>query len=360
MNQEVFEYKKRFLTMTLLFSYAYLHIHLTAFFAETTLKKCLEFNTPLPFAQRLLMPMLAHGLHIVCKLPIFYSFFLCEWLFTVLLYLSLKRLLRTEFDKKHAELLTWLFFLLLPLVYVVNYRASNQYGFMAALYYPWDTPTLFFMATGFLWCIQQKWSALIVWIALATLNRESSILLCFIIPLLHWPDKTRIVKPFCYALGAYGLTRLIILWWLNKTFGHIVELHAYQSFVPLFVVNLDWLFNKQNIFFYLFCFAGLPWAWFVFYDYIPYRYRLLRFLLLIYFISLLFVGLYHETRIYGELIILLYLPVAVAIKNWLQNTPITICESPTFAHYSERYIVIFLLILSMMSGFALSLLTMNG
>lgn len=342
MNKDIALYKQRFLTCALLLSYSYLHVKLTGIFSQATLQNCIDLAAPNPFAQRMLIPLLARSLSFVLPLDTAQLFFLCEVFFVSIFYFSLKRLLKFEFSSKEAQLLSWLFFLLLPLVSVINYRYLM--GGEAAIFYPWDTPTLFFMTIGFLLCLQSKWIYLAIWIFFATFNRESSVLLLLLIPALHWQHLRTIVKPLCGCLFAFILARLIISFLLHNQAGIHFQWQNDLMTHTLFEINLFWLLEKQNLFLFIFCFAGLPTIWFAFYDYIPQRYRPIRYVALIYFLGLLMVGIEFEARIFGEILILLYLPVAVAIHRWITGFEPDYVISGLLG-YINRYAVITSLLL---------------
>lgn len=317
MNDDLFRYKIRFLTGALLLAYVYLHVTLTGSFVDATLLKDFEFTSRLPFGQRLLVPVLVRCIVSVVPISMEYVFFLFECAFVALFYWALVKLLEFEFKPKQAQLLAWLFILLLPLMTVVNYRFTK--GGLATFYYPYDSAALFFLTLGFLFCLRKQWSYLLPLIFVATFNRESSILLVLLIPALHWKTARPITKPFFLACIAYVLARAIVLYALKDVPGDWLEWYYNKTLHTYFEINLYWLFNQQHILFFLFCLAGLPFFWFTFYDYIPLRYRPLRFVALFYFLGLLLVGNFREARLFCEIAVLLYLPVCLAITHWMMD-----------------------------------------
>ncbi|TAL59016.1 MAG: hypothetical protein EPN84_12025, partial [Legionella sp.] len=274
MNDDLFLYKTRFLTFALLLGYVFIHVMLTGSYVDVTLVKELDFTARLPFGQRLLVPALAHWISIIVPLKVDHLFFLMEWLFVSLFYFALVKLLEEEFSHRQAQLLSWLFLLLLPLMTIINYRFTT--GGEATFFYPYDTASLFFLAVGFLLCLREQWLYLIPWIFLATFNRESTILLVLLIPALHWQKLRSVIWPLLFAVLAYVLTRSLVLHFLKDVPGDVVEWYFRKSAHTYFEINLYWLFKMQNILLFLFCFAGLPLFWFAFYDYIPMRFRPLR------------------------------------------------------------------------------------
>jgi hypothetical protein len=338
MNKDILCYKSRFITVALLLGYAFLHYELTRPFIETPFEQMIDFSIRFPYAQRILIPLLLYPFSFLSVTPD-YWFFLAEWLFTCLLYFGIYHLLRYEFNAREAQLLSWLFILLLPLVMIVNYRFTL--GETATFFYPTDTPALFFTALGFLWCLRAQWLYFVPWVFLATFNRESSILLVLLVPTLYWQRLNDVLKPLLFAIFAYAAARMIILSSLRGTPGKLIEWYAFSSSHTHFELNLEWLLTDLNLLLFSLCFAGLPLFWFAFYDYIPKIYRPLRYLILFYLLGLLLVGNFVEPRIFGEIVALLYLPVCVALRNWIsEHSLLDHPPIPNYIYYLNRYAIL--------------------
>lgn len=317
MSEDLFRYKIRFLTLVLILSYSYLHIELAGVYVDASFASLVDLKARLPFGQRLLIPYMAHFISAYLPLPYPTVFFLIEVLFVALSYFAVQALFRHEFSNTQAQAFSWLFLLLLPLIFVVNYRFTIEAP--APFYYPFDTATLFFMVAGYLFCLQKHWRYFIPWVFLATLNRESSILLVFLIPALHWQEFRRQLTPFFLAVLSYLLARYLVLFLVRGLPGSLFELYHRQLMHTFFSINLYWLLNMKNLLLFVFCLAATPLFWFVFYDHIPYRYRPVRYLCLAYFIGLLFVGNFMEARIFGEIFVLLYLPACIGLTRCLNG-----------------------------------------
>jgi len=342
MNDDFLRYKTRFLTFALLLGYAFLHISLTGSYVDVTFDKQIDFTTRLPFGQRLLVPAMAHFISYFISINSAHLFFLLEWLFVSALYFALIKLLEMEFKLKQAQLFSWLFLLLLPLMTVINYRFTT--GGTADFFYSYDTASLFFLVVGFLLCLKMQWYYFIPWVFLATFNRESSILLVLLIPALHWKKLKTLSSPLLFALCAYILARFIVFEVLKGTPGQWMEFYTIQPGVTFFEANFYWLFSLQHILMFLFCFAGLPLFWFAFYDYIPSQYRHIRYVLLFYFIGLSMVGIFREGRLFSEIAVLIYLPVCVAVSNWLNDIKPDYLIKAGILPVVERYFVLLVLV----------------
>ncbi|MBA4695817.1 MAG: hypothetical protein H2069_00330 [Legionella sp.] len=339
-NREYLNYKIKAFTLILLISYTVIHIKLTGVYIDATIDKWFNFTVRLPFGQRLLTPLMARGIAYILPLDIASLFVLIEFFFSCLLYWALNKLLLHAFSSRQSQALSWLFFLLLPLITVINYRDAE-----ATFYYPYDTASLFFIVGGFALCLEKRWRYFIPWIALATLNRESSILLVLLIPAIHHQTLKEVIKPFFCALAVYILVRSAILHQVASLPGPLMEWFFRRTTHTYFEANLAWLFGDENLFVFLFCFAAIPLLWFTFYDYIPVRYRPLRYLGIIYFFGLLLVGNFMEARIFAEIVALIYLPVCVALKHWMAGESVLTSTTAgqgmsSWLYYANRYAIL--------------------
>jgi hypothetical protein len=343
MSKDLIRYKQHLLSVILIISYVYLHLKLTAIGDFLPLSDAANFDLRMPFAQRILTASMAHFLVYYLNFSAENAFILLEIFFVGLSFITIHKLLACEFTEKESLMFSWLFFLLLPLVTVVNYQFT--WTLSANFYYPYDMATLFFMAGGYLLCLKKHWFYLAIWIFIATFNRESAVLLVLLIPCLYWQSWRQYLKPCALALFSYLIARAIVLYIVQDKHGVLIEWFP-PGFEHLrFYRNLYWMFKMQNIFLMIFEMAALPLLWFVFYDYIPPGYRLLRYLCLIYFIGLLLVGSFSEARIFIEIVVLMYLPVLLALKRWQIGLEIYPFEPKNTLAYIDRLMPLSILIL---------------
>lgn len=334
--------KSLFLTFALITSYAYLHYEIMVVILRANLDKLIHFNAAYPFGQRILTSIIARGIYELSDLPIGLIFYFQEVGFTALFFFTLQKLLSVPFSKREATLLSWLFLLLLPLITVINYKFFI--GMPAAIYFPYDTATLFFMTAGYLFCLRAQWIWFYVVVFFATMNRETSLLLLLLLPALYTTKLKIIVRPVMIATIIYILTRASILFLLPQK-GSIMEFQLHSIDAPLVTFNIAWLFSQGHLLLFLYCFAGLPVLWFVFYNYIPKRFIPIKYVALFYFLILMLVGRIDEARIFSEIVILLYLPVCIAIKKWLLDEPVVLPQQSRLSYILERYTVFIVLYL---------------
>lgn len=344
MNSRSFHYKALFTIFALILGYAYMHVRLTGIYVDVGFDKLDELSMRLPFAQRLLLPYIAAAIHFFIPIDSSLLYFVMECLFLIGLYAVLYQLLTKEFDANQAQLLTGLFFLILPLVTVINYRLDL--GGSVPIFCIYDTPSMFFTALGFWLCLEKKWGYFSLCIFFATLNRESSLLIILLAFLLYYQTIKEVIKPLFISFLVFILAKLIVCYLVRELPGTWLEWMHVGSGRTHFDLNLYWLFAQGNIFLFLYCFAGLPLFWFTFYDYIPLRYRPIGYLVFFYFLGLMLVGNLFEARIFSEIIVLLYLPVLTGITYWLKGAPVIWPEKTYgFLYFFDRYAILFFMLL---------------
>jgi hypothetical protein len=339
------------MVITIIIAYAFMHFRLTGQFDQLTLNQIINLDMRLPFAQRLLVPLLAHGFALAIHLNDSEVFLLLEIFASSLLYLMVNQLFLLHFDKVKSQVMSLVFFLLLIVIYIVNYRFIVFKS--ATFFYPYDTVSLLFIALGFYLILQQKWFALMACILLATFNRESSILIVLLIPTLCVNRAIKWMSPFILAMIVYIASRLFIYMILNDAKGAYIEFNYHQF--SHYYANMMWLYAYNGLFFIMACFGFVPVLWFALYDYIPKRYQAIRYLALAYFLGLLFVGNFMEPRIFGEIVMMMYLPVCIALDNWLSSEAIPIWQF-TWGNFCIRYsilvcLMLFLVVLPLSIGF---------
>ncbi|MFY0537362.1 hypothetical protein [Nannocystis pusilla] len=87
---------------------------------------------------------------------------------------------------------------------------------------------------------------------------------------------------------------------------------------PRWLHNLEWLAEPVHWLWLPMYFALLPLAWVLLFKQISADHRRLALIALAWFAGLMLVANIYEPRVYGELLVLLYVPVAAAACRWLR------------------------------------------
>jgi hypothetical protein len=343
MNKQIQQYKNNFMIFMILFTYTVMHMKLTGSYEFASLEKLTLFSAPPPFSYRVLLPSIGAVLNKLDVLKIEIIYFLLEFVFVSLLYLSLKKLLEEYFEENKACFLSLLFIILCSLIFILNYRYTI--GREATFRFPYDTPALMFTILGIYLILKQAWGIYFICVFLATLNRESSILIILLVPIIYSQNKKQWLYPFITSLIIYLLTRGMLYYFISNSTATIFNWHYGKSDYMLFDVNFHWLFHEQNVLLFVAEFAFMPLFWFTFYDYIPRDFRGIRYLVFAYLLGLLCVGSVMESRIFGECVALMYLPVCLAVNNWMNGEQPQKSQRLSVLECVNRYFIIFGLII---------------
>ncbi len=314
-NQDIERYKKNTLTVLMIIAYTFMHYRLNGLYTETTFEKLTAFQVIKPYANRLLLPILAHELQTLLPLPYLYLIF--EATFVSLIVFVTRKLFCLYCDSKESYFYSLLFIGILCLVYIINYRfAAGREG---TFFFPYDTPAVFFTLLGLYLVLTKQLFWVYILVPIATLNRESSLLIILMLPALFSGTKTPWIKPFLITSFIYGLTRIIIAFLLRHHQGSVAELYNLHSHYPHLTENIYFLMQRDFFTWILAEMGFLPLIWFTFSNYIPKALKHLKFVVLFYIIALFIVGNIIEGRLFGEVVAILFLPSMLAIKNYLNN-----------------------------------------
>lgn len=314
-NKDIERYKTNAVIICLIIAYTMMRFRLNGQYVEVTFAKLTAFSVIKPYAYRVLLPMLAHFLSPIASLHTIYLIF--ELVFVSLTTIVCKRLFLHYFNDKQATLFSLLFLLCLCLVYIINYRfAIGQKG---TFFFPYDTPAVFFTLLGFYLCLKKNYVGLYLAIIVATLNRESSLLMVLLIPALSYGQKTSWQKPFSIALCCYVFVRALVAMALRNQAGNVAELYNLTSHYPHLTENVYFLLQKDFYTWLMAEMAFLPILWFMLSDFIPSSLQRVKYVALFYVLLMFVVGKIIEGRIFGEVVALLYLPCMIGVNNFLQG-----------------------------------------
>lgn len=297
--------------------YAALRLTMNREFEGAPWDELLDFSAAKPFGLRVLVPLLAWPFHTLLRMPAAWVFGLFEALATIALALATTAALRPFMPTRWSTTLGPLFILLLPIPFLLQHRWP--------VFYPYDTPAMAFTAAGIALLLRDRWRSAAFLCFLAALNRESAALIPVAALALHFrPVPKDIPKPplrqlLLRTLGlilAVALARLLVGTILKNNPGE--PLQFFVDTTPRLLANLAWLESPAHWLLLPAYLGFIPLAWALLTPTIPTHLRRLGWLALAYIGALLWVANIDEPRVYGEAMVLLYLPAAVALQRWLQ------------------------------------------
>ena len=283
-------------------------------FDATFLQKIFDFTAPTPFGRRVLPALLAHPL-VAGGLSLMQAYLVLEVAATGLLLLGLCRTFALHAEPAQARVMGIGFAFVLPLVFLLR----NPFPY----YFPWDTPAMAFLAWAVYFLLRGWWVRSLVLMVFAALNRESAVL----VPLLFgalYADRLPLGKLFGLGLAflvLYFAVAALVGATCADNFsyygsGTLASLHKYGIWRYLY--NANWLRARPlNVFVLLSTLGGLPVAFLVFYRHVPPYLRRFAPVALLYFVLVAIVGNVYESRTLGEIVVILYLPVAVGCRRLL-------------------------------------------
>lgn len=306
-------------------AYAVLRLKLNRESEFASWEQMLSFTAPLPFGHRVLTPALAKTFMLVTGRGPKAAFAVLEFGSTLLMLGGLWGVLRMGMPSRPATLFTLGFVLLLPFLFLLQTPWP--------LYYPYDTLSMAL-------CVLVQWALLsrkTAWalglMFLAALNRESALFLVGIyLAMRVGRDSPRsVLLTAAGLLSAFYSARGLIGLLLPDNPG--AALHWMHDHRPRVVGNLGWLMGPSNAAMVLAYVGFLPLGYWLLGDRIPALFRRVHLVLLAMFLSLLLVGNIYEPRIFGELLVLGYVPLAAAACAWLFD------EGTTYAPVRDEWLV---------------------
>lgn len=287
-------------------------------------ERVFDFTAAVPFGKRVLMPLLAHvvtwsGIEVV------HAFQFLEIISILLLCKGLEMIFRLYLSPRPAFLLGAGIFTVLPWMFL----AARHEIVNGTLLFPWDLPAMAFTAWGIWAILANRGILLCAMMVFASLNRESAVLL----PLLWlmvsfgrrtWGKTIGIAVALCVI---YLVCQVAIQTTLSDNISYY-DLHGGMSFQSRegfnrFASNGYWLKEMpRRPFVWLGLVAGLPLGFAVGFRHWPSHFRDCGLVACIYMGMLALVGNIHEPRIFGEVSVLFYVPVALGLWEFATGTPV--------------------------------------
>lgn len=347
MNKITETYKFNFFVFCLIFCFSVMHFFFNGVYSDTSLERLIDFDVRKPYIYRLLIPVLVKIFSPLINFNI--AFFFIEIGSCYLFYASTKYLFRQYLDIKKSSFCAALAFLLTHLIYLINYRQGI--GACSGFFYPYDMPALVFLTLGLSFILQKNWRYLYVLLVIATLNRETSLLIVLAVPAIYMGGSVSWKRPFLFLLSLYSLIRIFLYFLFKHYDGNTMELHAFDSGGLRLRENIDFLFNRHYWLWILSEMAYLPVLWLAVNHYIPRLLVRLRFVALFYVLVLFVVGSIPEARIWGEAMVILYFPTALGVISFLNEKPQLNSSHLRFQKKVEHHLVPIVLFFFFVSSF---------
>jgi hypothetical protein len=284
-----------------------------------SLQTLYEFRAPVPFGKRILTAWMAHGLAWT-GLSMRHAFEAIEILGAAALAEALRRTFRPWLGEAWSRVAGLLFFGILPAAFLLRSPMT--------LFLPWDTWAMAFTAWGIHFLLEGRWAWVAGTMTLASFNRESAVLLPMLCAAIHAGRRPwwRFVSATAGLLGIYVLCQWLVGLTLADNGRVFRQLFLGMSWVgeewvgePYRLLhNWAWLHAKWTS---AFCVAGamggLP-LWFLgVAGRLPGYFRRFGLVALAYVAMLAVVGNLNEMRIYGETMVILFVPTVLGICDAL-------------------------------------------
>lgn len=284
----------------------------------------------LPVGHRVLVPMLARPLVEWMPLTPAHAFLIFEALATLLLLYVLWHTLADRIGTRSAMIGAGSFLLVLAWLYLPRYGQG--------IFYPFDTPAIAFTILFVRLILLRRWGWAIAFTALAASNRETAgffPLIAGALGLRLLPLGRLAVLVVTLFVG-YAAVRLLIVALVPATGGPHVLFYV-PSGRSIALNNLYWLASPINLLVLLASMGFVPLVWLALRRWVPADLVVLPPAAFWMFIALLVVGNAYEPRIYGEMLVVLWLPVAVAAARWADGQTPAVDEGPRLATLWARW-----------------------
>lgn len=278
-----------------------------------------DFAAPVPFGKRILTAWFAHALTWT-GMPVLRAFETLEFVGAVLLAWGLQCCFRPYLGLKGARVAGLAVFGILPLAYVL----CTPF----ALLYPWDIWAMALLAWGIHFLFAGRWWALAATMGLASFNRESAILLPMLCAAVY-ADRRPWWRAASLCAGLLAI-HAVCQWLVGRTLadnpanydclflGMSLVKEEWPSAPCRLLANWAWLNGAwESGFVVLGAMGGLP-VWFVgVAGRLPGYLRRFGLVAWVYLGMLAVVGNLEEVRIYGETMVILFVPAVLGIWDSL-------------------------------------------
>jgi len=265
-----------------------------------------------PFCHRVLVPIMAWFVVKITGLPVTWAFQLFEIAFAMGLIIVYYRLFNHFMPRRAAGVFAVAIYFILPYVFLLRYTWN--------FFYPWDTAAMFFLILGIVMIIENRWAALVATLIIGMLNRETAIILvplAFVL-LIDCMAPGKLVALLLVMIVTAVAVRFGVIGALPECVGESTQYISGSLYRLL--VNVHNMVESRYYFKIFSSLAFLPIIWLLIRRDIPPRLARVKLVAWAFFLLLIFVGNLDEPRMFGELVVLLYVPIAVALYSRVAAT----------------------------------------
>ena len=294
-----------------------------------SLKTLYDFNAPVPFGKRILTVWMAHGLTWM-GVPMARAFEWIEMLGAAVLAEGLRQTFRPYLGESRGRVAGVLVFGILGVTYLLRSPLT--------IFVPWDTWAMALTAWGIHYLLEGCWPGVAVTMVLASFNRESAVLipmLCAVIYAGRRPVWRFAAMTGC-LLCAYAVCQWLVGLRLDDNGVVFKRLLFGTSWVgeewvgEPYRLTRKWLWLRgawERWFIVLGAMGGLP-LWFAgVAGRLPGHLRRFGLVALGYLAMLAVVGNADEMRIYGETIVILFVPTVLGICDLMgEERVLSVCH----------------------------------
>lgn len=297
-------------------TYTVLRFKLNSQFLLASWQQLYDLDAAIPFGYRILIPLASRPL-VWAGLSIESAYTVWEIAACVLLGSSLRSLFRIYVEDRWANGLSLAIFFVLPLTFLLKTKWP--------VFYPSDTIAMVFVVVGLTTLLRQRWAALCGLLLVATLNRESAILLPMMFVALYGDrlDLKRVGLVLASLLGLYVVVRFgldIVTRTNPRPYGGSMAFLLKDGW--RINSNLAWLMDWRNGLICLSALGFAPVTLFALRREIPPHLSRLIPIIASYFAMLLFIGNLYESRIYGEIVVIAFVLQSLAFFTYLTGQPV--------------------------------------
>ncbi len=302
-------------TIFLYFAYAMCALLFTMIFnrmthsyERATLADLTAFKAHTPFQYRILTPAIAHAVTMVMPVKVSRIYFVITAVSTLLLLAAFRRYLSCFLPERASG----------PLTFGVLYPLLWNYCVLGGPYYPSDIPCILFFVLGLTCLYRRRMAPYYLVFVLATLNRETSILLALTYLIVVF--GTTSLRKMLIHIGAQLFIWVAVKVSLTALFAanpgaKVFELMFWEN-IKMFsrLIHGD-LFAMSRLFAFGLVYLAIPLAW----RQLPVFLKKCLIVGIPFVAGIAVVAVLHETRVFNELVPIITAPALFSIYSFFNR-----------------------------------------